>query len=431
MIKGYAEKGLADDALDMFSELHRSGTVRPNENTFWYALMACESGRGFEQVRVFGLKLCLIDECSDVISWNMIISDFVKYGENRTALDSFVEMRRLNVGHDSATWVIVLSAVVGAYSLELGEEIHGLLLKGGFFSDVSVANSLINMYAKMGSLDCARKVFDEMEEMDMISWNSMISVSLQNGLTGHAIDLFKDLLEQGMTPDEFTMASVLRACSGIVGSSSLYEQVHCLAVKQGLSVDNFVLTALIDAYAKKRRLEEALFLFNNMDSLDLASYNALITGYIADGDSYKALELFKSRQWCSGKPDDYVLATVLKACSTLVAFEQGRQIHAHATKLGYGSDLCVNSGIVDMYMKCGNRDDAFATFKENHEPDSVAWTAMISGCVEPGDEDDAFSLYHKIRRSRTVPEEFTLASLLKACSSLASYLMKVKIDVTF
>ncbi|URE14579.1 repeat-containing protein [Musa troglodytarum] len=420
MIKGYAQLGFLQDAFFMFSELHRSEILHLDETSVRCILMIGESGELFEQVLAYGNKTCLLDDFADVLSRNKIMSEHVRNGDYDAALECFLEMKRLNFGYDNVTFVIVLSAVTSGEYFEAGEQLHAMVTKAGLCSDVSVSNSLINMYAKMGSLAYARHVFEDMKEFDLVSWNTMISNCAQNSLEAESVELFIKMLRLGVLPDQFTMASTLRACSGINIGYLMLEQVHCFALKQGLFMDIFVLTALVDVYAKKGKMEEAELLFSGMDWFDLASCNALIAGYVINGYPNKALDLFSSITRSGERPNDFTLATVLKACGGLVTFENGMQVHSHAIKVGYDSDLCVCSGIFDMYIKCGNVKAASAIFSNISKPDDVAWTAMISGCVDIGDEEHAFHLYLQMRQSGAMPDEFILASLIKACSCLAA-----------
>ncbi|XP_064973075.1 pentatricopeptide repeat-containing protein At4g33170-like [Musa acuminata AAA Group] len=420
MIKGYAQLGFVQDAFFMFSELHRSETLHLDETSVRCILMIGESEELFEQVLAYGIKTCLLDDFADVLSRNKIMSEHVRNGDYDAALECFLEMKRLNFGYDNVTFVIALSAVTSGEYFEAGKQLHAMVTKAGLCSDVSVSNSLINMYAKMGSLAYARHVFEDMKEFDLVSWNTMISNCAQNSLEAESVELFIKMLRLGVLPDQFTMASTLRACSGITIGYLMLEQVHCFSLKQGLFMDIFVLTALVDAYAKKGKMEDAELLFSRMDWFDLASCNALIAGYVINGYPNKALDLFSSITRSGERPNDFTLATVLKACSGLVAFENGMQVHSHAIKVGYDSDLCVCSGILDMYIKCGNVKDASAIFSNISKPDDVAWTAMISGCVEIGDEEHALNLFLQMRQSGAMPDEFVLASLIKACSCLAA-----------
>ncbi|KAJ0988446.1 hypothetical protein J5N97_006802 [Dioscorea zingiberensis] len=420
MIKGYVQVGLYKDASLMFSELNRSEVLQPDELSVQCILAGGEPRSFVQQVWSFGVKKCLVSDGFDVISWNRKMSENAKAGEHMSVIDCFVRMKRSDVNCDNVTFVVVISAIAGLDGFDVGRQIHGLVLKEGFCNDVSVSNSLINMYTKMGFHDGARKIFEEMEELDLISWNSIISSSVQNGLAEESVGFFLDMLRHGIVPDQFTMASILQACSGTSRVSSLHETLHSFALKTDLVMDDFVLTALIDVYSKKGNMKEAELLLSKMDWFDLVSFNALIAGYVTNNDNSKALDLFSSMQRNGEKANNFTLATVLKACSDLVALEQGRQIHAHAVKIGFDSDLCVSSGMLDMYIKCGNINDASSIFGEIHEPDDVAWTAMISGFVENGEEDRALGLFHQMRRSGPLADEFILASLAKACSCMAA-----------
>ena len=54
---------------------------------------------------------------------------------------------------------------------------------------IAVRNALVNIYAKCGSMDEARLVFDEMDERDVISWTSMINGHILNGDLSNALTL--------------------------------------------------------------------------------------------------------------------------------------------------------------------------------------------------------------------------------------------------
>ncbi|XP_058094822.1 pentatricopeptide repeat-containing protein At4g33170 isoform X2 [Magnolia sinica] len=418
MIKAYLQLGLENEAISLFSALHRCG-LGPDDVSVQSILNRVSEKENVEQVRAYAIKACLFEENSNIIGWNKTMTGFLQGSENGAVIECFMEIMRFNVGYDKVTFVIVLSAIAGASDLKAGEQIHSVVVKTGLSLDVAVMNNLINVYAKTGCLDYARKVFDEMEELDLVSWNSMISGYVQSGLAEESVALFLGLLRDGAIPDQFTLASILRASSALAGGSILGKQVHVLAVKSGHFIDVFVLTSLIDAYAKNGEIEEAEVIFCNLNGFDLGSWNAMIAGYVMNNDSIRALNLI-SLIWKHGERlNQFTLATAIKACSCLVAIEQGKQIHAHAIKLGFDSDLCVSSGIMDMYIKCGDMRDAILVFDDIPEPDEVAWTAMISGCVENGDDDHALQLYQRMRRLGVLPDEFTFATLIKACSCLA------------
>ncbi|KAJ8636138.1 hypothetical protein MRB53_010405 [Persea americana] len=419
MIKGYMQMGLEYEANLLFSELHRS-RLHPDDVSVRCILGGSSDRGSVEQVQAYAIKICLFKENSDVVAWNKMLSGFFQGGKNEDVVEYFVEMKRSNVEFDNVTFIIILSAITSANDLDLGEQIHGVAIKSGFDSEISVANNLINMYSKTGGLDCMQRVFNEMKELDLVSWNTVISSYAQNGCEEKSIMLFLAMSCDGVSPDQFTLASVLRGCTAITEGSFLGKQVHVHALKTGLLADVFVYTSLIDVYAKNQNVQDAESLFSDMNGYDLASCNAMIAGYVTNGENIKALSLFSSINKRGDRLNQFMLATAIKACSCLVGLEQGKQLHAHSVKLGFDSDLCISSGILDLYLKCGDTRDAYVVFGDISEPDEVAWTSMISGCVENGDDEYALLLYHQMRLLGVLPDEFTFATLIKACSCLAA-----------
>lgn len=425
MLKAYVEMGLYKEALCLFSAFHESG-LRPD-----YISVRCllnginnvgsgEGNRLAEQVKAYATKLFLNHDNKEIFMWNKTLSEYLQAGENWRSVECFINMIRSKVEYDSVTFAVILTAIAGTNDLEFGQQVHAVAVKLGLDSAVSVANSLLNMYSKSGSLHFSRKVFNYMKEMDLISWNSMISSCAQSSLEEESVKLYTDLLREGLRPDQFTIASVLRACSSLKESVYLCKQVHVHAIKTGIVADSFVSTALIDVYSRSGNMKEAEFLFERKGEFDLASWNAMMFGYIMSNDSQKALNLLSLMHESGERADQITLAAAAKASGCLVGLEQGKQIHAYVIKSWIDLDLCVSSGILDMYIKCGDMKSAHTVFTQIPAPDDVAWTTMISGCVENGDEDCALSIYHQMRLSRVQPDEYTFATLVKASSCLTA-----------
>ncbi|KDP34011.1 hypothetical protein JCGZ_07582 [Jatropha curcas] len=425
MLKVYVEMGLEEEAVSLFSEFHQSG-LHPDNASIRCVLKGISAvgsdigKRHKEQIQAYATKLFFYEDNSNVVIWNKKLSEYLLAGRYWAAVDSFINMIRSYVKYDNVTSVVVLAAATGTGDIKLGQQIHGIILKSGFDSVVSVANSLINMYSKMGFVSLAQKVFTGMNEFDLISWNSMISCYAQNSLENESVNLFICLLHDGLQPDDFTLASVLRACSSLAEGLYLSMQIHVYAIKTCIIASSFVSTALIDVYCKSGLMAEAELLFKNKNDFDLATWNAMMFGYITCNDSHKALELFALMHGSGESSDEITLATAAKACGTLVRLEQVKQIHAHAIQFGLDSDLFVSSGILDTYIKCGDIVAAHFLFNDIPVPDDVAWTTMISGCVENGDEDRALSIYHQMRLSGVLPDEYTFATLVKASSCLTA-----------
>ncbi|PWA32856.1 tetratricopeptide repeat (TPR)-like superfamily protein [Artemisia annua] len=422
MLKAYVKVGLREEAFRFLSDFHRSEVVCPDVGSLQCVLNGFAEDVDLEtdykeQVQAYAIKLSLMDdESAKVISWNKTMSRYYQSGDHSSAIKCLVDMKKSNVKHDDVTFIVSLANVVPLGDLKLGKLIHGMALKSGFDIKVNVSNSLVNMYSKMNCLSTAKKVFFNMEETDIVSWNSIINSNVQSGLVEESVNLYIEMLRDGLKPDHFTLASVLRACSSLSQGLHLTDQVHAHVVKNRLDSDTFVSTTLVDSYSRRGRMEQAESVFLNKDAFDLGSWNAMIFGYINSGNSHKAWELYTKMHKSGEKPDEITLATMAKACAFIVSLRLGKQIHCYAMKLGVDPDLYLSSSLVDMYIKCGDMGDAHQIFQAIPSPDDVAWTSMISGCVENGDEDRALVIYHKMRQSGVLPDEYTFATLIKACS---------------
>ncbi|KFK29928.1 hypothetical protein AALP_AA7G196500 [Arabis alpina] len=414
MLKAYLDMGLKEEAVNLSSAFQRTN-LHPNEVTL--RLLERISGDDSEggQVNSFPNG----NDASEIISKNKRLTEYLRVSQYSALLRGFKNMVESNLGCDKVTFILVLAAAVRLDSLALGQQVHCMALKLGLDLMLAVANSLINMYCKLRNIGLAMTVFHNMSERDLISWNSVIDGFTQSGLDVEAVCMFMELLRCGLTPDQYTMTSVLKAASSLPEGLSLNKQVHVHAIKFNNVSDSYVSTALIDAYSRNRCMEEAEVLFER-NSFDLVAWNAMMSGYTQSNDGDKTLKLFALMHKQGERSDDFTLATVLKACCSLIAINQGKQVHAYAVKSGYDLDLWVSSGILDLYVKCGDMSAAQFAFNGIPVPDDVAWTTMISGCIENGEEERAFHVYSQMRLKGVLPDEFTIATLAKASSCLTA-----------
>ena len=153
----------------------------------------------------------------DVATWTAAISGLVAQDCHEQAVYVFNAMRsepkNLNVNPNVATMVSVMSACAGLGSLDLAKSLHAYVEKAGLEHDVFVQNSLIDLYAKCGSIDCAWQVFHCMCDKDLYSWTAMITGFAIHGLGKKALEVFSWMQQMCAVPDSTTFVAVLTACS--------------------------------------------------------------------------------------------------------------------------------------------------------------------------------------------------------------------------
>ncbi|KAJ4847510.1 hypothetical protein Tsubulata_029482 [Turnera subulata] len=310
--------------------------------------------------------------------------------------------------------VVSWSCLINAYSQQGSFHGSSLVMKMfGRMRDRDVFSG------QQGFVSDGRKVFDEMPERNPVSWATMISGYADERMAKEALNVFEMMGREEEGFDKYVFTSVLSALAD-PQFVDIGRQIHCLAVKNGLFVVVSVLNALVTMYAKCRSLDDCLQVFELSSDKDAITWSAIVTGYAQSGDSRKALQLFSKMHFTGIDPSEYTLVGVLNACSDAGAVEEGKQVHDCLLKLGFEPQKYILTALVDMYAKCGCTADARKGFDYLEEHDIVLWTSMIAGYVQNGENEEALSLYGRMLMEGILPNELTMASVLKACSSLAA-----------
>jgi pentatricopeptide repeat protein len=158
-----------------------------------------------------------------------------------------------------------LNAYANLVALEGGRHVHQQINQSGYESDVSVVSSLIDMYAKCGSMEEALRVFNKMSSHDTVSWNVIILGHVKCEQGQKALNLFQQMQWEGVEPEPMTFVGVLNSCTSVAALEEgrrAQEQI----IQRGCESDVFMGSSLVDIYAKCGSMEDALSVFNKMPS---------------------------------------------------------------------------------------------------------------------------------------------------------------------
>ncbi|XP_075664519.1 pentatricopeptide repeat-containing protein DOT4, chloroplastic [Castanea sativa] len=444
MINEYSKIGDFGESICLFMKMQELG-IEVNSHTFSSVLKcfaALGNIEGGQQVHGYLLRLgfgcyntvvnsliafyfkCgrvesaqkLFDELGDrdVISWNSMISGYALNGLAKRGIEFFKEILCLGVDVDLATIVNVLVACASIGTLLVGRAVHAFAIKSCFDGELMFNNILLDMYSKCGDLDAATRVFEKMGKRSVVSWTSMMAGFVREGLYDGAIRLFSEMERKGVSPDLFTITSVLHACA-CNGSLESGRDVHSYIKEKKMDSSLFVSNALMDMYAKCGSMEDAYSIFSQMQVKDLISWNTMIGGYSKNCLPNEALNLFVEMQRVI-KPNSITMACILPACASLAALERGREIHGYVLRNGFFSDHYVSNALVDMYVKCGVLVLARLLFDMTPSKDLISWTVMIAGYGMHGFGSEAIATFNAMRNEGVEPDEVTFISILYACS---------------
>ncbi|KAL2482079.1 Pentatricopeptide repeat-containing protein [Forsythia ovata] len=449
LISGFVAQGHGTESFGLFCEMRREN-VRPNEFTLATVLKGCsicldlESGKqlhaevikigALSDVYVGSTLVDLYAKCGEVeyaenvfsmipeqnaVLWNSLLNGYAQVGDGEAVMRLFCGMTESETRLSNYTLSIVLKGLAISGDFRAGQAVHSMAIKTGGEHDDFVCCGLVNMYSKCGLANDALGVFKRMANPDIVAWSTVISILDQQGQRKEAAELFHLMMHSGVRPNQFTLASLISAATDL-GDLSYCQSIHACAYKFGYEPEDLVGNALIAMYMKFQSIYEGYRVFNAMTHWDVVSWNALLSGFHDDETSNHGPKLFKHMLTEGFRPNMYTFISILRSCSSLSNVKFGKQVHAHVIKENFEYDGYVGTALIDMYAKCGALEDLEVIFSRLNEKDIFAWTVLISSYSQADQGEKAARCFNQMRREGVEPNEFTLASCLRACSGIAS-----------
>lgn len=357
---------------------------------------------------------------SDTFVWNVMIRLLVEDGFYEKAVDFYFRMRLQGIRPDKFTFPFVIKACGALLAMVEGQNLHANLVKNRLDVDLYIANSLIAMYAKLGLMNSAERVFEEMETKDLVSWNSIIGgyVSADNGVT--ALARFKEMLDFRFVPDRFSIISALCACS-LECSLQSGKELHSLILRNRFEIDVMIQTSIVDMYSKCGKVDYAQTFLDYLSQRSVGCYNALISGYALNDQPHESLTSLRKMQDVDKLvPDTITLINALPACAQLEALLHGKSLHGFAIRRYFLPRIVLSIALMDMYGACGRVNLAELVFQQIDRKNVVSWNAMITAYVKNSNYKEALMMYREIWEMDHELDSFTTASILPAYAELAS-----------
>ncbi|GAB4842536.1 hypothetical protein Ancab_012510 [Ancistrocladus abbreviatus] len=331
---------------------------------------------------------------SNLLLWNSILRANLRHGNHEETVRLYIGMKNDGVVADGFTLPLVVRACASIGGPKLCTCMHSHVLQTGLQNHLHVVNELLGMYAKVGRMDIAGKLFDRMPVRSQISWNTMISgfsrscdcvgalemfkrmelegfepniVTWTSLLSSHArcgcdgktLELFGSMRGRGIEVNAESLAVVLSACADLAAFAE-GKMIHGYVVKSGFE-ELIVTNSLICLYGKHGDIECAKNLFLEMEMKDIVSWNSLITAYAESGFCEEASEIF----------------------SQLQKFDQ-----------------CITM-----------------------RPNVVTWSVIIDGFASKGCGKEALEQFRRMRLANVMANSVTVSSVLSVCAGLGAPLL--------
>ncbi|KAG6382511.1 hypothetical protein SASPL_157815 [Salvia splendens] len=365
-------------ALAILSGYHRDVTVGNALTTSYFRCLSLELG------------MCVFYEMAErnVVSWTAAISGMAQNEYYAGSLNLFVEMYHSSISPNGLTYLAALTACSGLLALKEGAQIHGVVCKMGYQSNLCIESALMDVYSKCGCVEEAWRIFESAEVLDEVSMTVILAGFAQNGYGEEAIRLFVKMVKAGAYLDP-NMISAILGVFGIGASQGLGMQIHSMVTKKGSASNVFVSNGLINMYSKCGELEGSVKVFEGMVKKNQVSWNSMIAAFARHGDGLRALELYEQMKLAGVEPTDVTFLSLLHACSHVGFLHKGMEL-LQSMEMTYGMRPRVEhyACVVDMLGRAGMFREAKSFIEGLRvKPDALVWQALLGSCSIHGNVD--------------------------------------------
>ncbi|KAI6699698.1 hypothetical protein NL676_014022 [Syzygium grande] len=297
----------------------------------------------------------LFDELSnwDVVSASALLGRFARSHRHDEAIHLFSRVLASNIRPNEFTFGTAIHSSTMLGDVRVGKQLHACAMKMGLHSIVFVGSAVLDAYAKLSTLDEARRAFEDtrepnvvsyttmisgylkmgsfddaialfenMPEKNVVSWNAVICGHSQAGHSEEAVNLFIRMLREGFMPNESTFPCALTASANIA-ALGIGRSFHGFAIKCLGKFGVFVANSLISCYAKCGSMEDSLLVFDKLAEKNRVSCNAVICGFAQNGEAKEAINFFETMRTMGFEPSSVSYLGLLWACNHAGLVDEG------------------------------------------------------------------------------------------------------------
>ncbi|XWS31516.1 hypothetical protein CRYUN_Cryun23aG0083200 [Craigia yunnanensis] len=409
MLTGFIQNGMYSEALHFFHDFQNAGQ-KPDQVTIISILVAC--GRlsyllngmelhahaiknGFDLDLQVGntlidmyAKCCCVNYMGhafnmmlnkDLISWTTVIAGYAQNNYGLKAFELFREVQLVGIDADPMMIGSILLACSELTCVSQVKEIHGYITRRSL-SDVVLQNMITDVYGVCGNIDYAVQTFELIKFKDVVSWTSIISAYVHNGLANEALELFHILNKTNIQPDSVALISILSAASSLSALKN-GKEIHSFIIRQGFILEESIASSLVDMYSRCGMVENAYKVFKSSQRKGLVLWTSMINAYGMHGHGKAAIDLFNMMKE-NLTPDHVTFLSVLYACSHSGLIDEGKRFF-EIMKYEYQLEPWPEhyACLVDLLGRANCLVEAYEFVKSMQmEPTAEIWCALLRAC---------------------------------------------------
>ncbi|PON54428.1 DYW domain containing protein [Parasponia andersonii] len=410
MLSGYVQNGLYNEALQLFHYMQGKGK-RPDRVSILNVIATCGrlgNALNGKEIHAYAIKHgldsnlhidnTLVDmyaKCScvnfmdhafdrmpikDFISWTTIIAGYAQNNFHVRALELSRKAQMEGVDVDSMMVESILLACKGLKCIYLVKETHGYIMRRGLYDQV-LQNAIVNVYGDCGNIEYANRMFEMIEYKDIVSWTSMLSCYVHNGLANEAFELLDLMRRANVEPDTIALVSILSAAASL-SALNKGKEMHGFLIRKGFILEGPIAHSLVEMYASCGNLVNAMKVYNCVSNRDLVLWTTMINAYGVYGHGEKAIDLFSRMENEGLVPDHITFLALLHACSHSGLIEAGKR-YFDIMKMDYQLEPWPEhyACFVDLLGRANRLEEAYQFVNSiEGEPTAEVWCALLGAC---------------------------------------------------
>ncbi|KAL5572594.1 hypothetical protein UlMin_022191 [Ulmus minor] len=385
MIAGSAANGCSRDVFRVFVRMRKEG-FEPSEYSFVGLLQASSQLLDFRLGKQVHGRVLAGNWVGNIFVSNGLINLYAKCGDIDRARWLFDRLANKNL----VSWNSIIAGYLINGQPKKCIDLFSIMQLSGLKPDQVTVSNVLRAYFQSGCVEEAIKAFNSVREKDRICWTTVIAGCAQNGREEDALMLFREMLAEDVTPDSFTISSVVSSCAKLA-SLCCGQAIHGKAILMGVHSDVLVSSALVDMYCKCGETSDAWRVFGMMPIRNVVSWNVMIAGCAQNGEDLRALALYEKMLQENKKPDDVTFVGVLSACIHANLMEKGQEYFDSISKEHkMNPTLDHYACLICLLARSGCADEAIELVKTMpYEANSLIWSTLLSFCAMKNDIEHA------------------------------------------
>ncbi|XP_021752412.1 LOW QUALITY PROTEIN: pentatricopeptide repeat-containing protein At5g19020, mitochondrial-like [Chenopodium quinoa] len=438
MLGAYLKSGMLGDALQLFD-------VMPDRGGVAYTTMImglAQSDRWSQAISIFkGMRVAGV--APNEVTMASVISSYTRVGR----ISDGRALQALTTKLGLKDFVLVSTNLLHLYCVKSSLEDARRLFDEMPEKNIVSWNVMLNGYSKAKFVDLARDLFDNIPERDLVSWGTIVDAYVQVDRLVEALTLYRSMLSAGLRPNDVMVVDLVSGCGRVVAIGE-GQQLHSTIVKAGFNCYDFIQStiihfysacgkinlaclqfeeacqshlaswnALISGFIRNGMIQKAQELFDRMPERDIFSWSSMISGYSHGGQASMALELFRGMVAVGVQPNEITMVSVLSAIASVGALKEAKWAHEFIRNNSIPLNDNLIAALIDVYAKCGSISNALDVFNPlRPKITSISpWNAMICGLAMHGHATLSLRIFEDLEKTGIQPNAITFIGVLTAC----------------